>query len=36
METVGAATWSHSVRSLKQGGVIVISGATSGDVPPAD
>ena len=36
METVGAATWSHSVRSLKQGGVIVISGATSGDAPPAE
>jgi NADPH:quinone reductase-like Zn-dependent oxidoreductase len=36
METVGAATWSHSVKSLKQGGVIVISGATSGDAPPAE
>jgi NADPH:quinone reductase-like Zn-dependent oxidoreductase len=36
METVGAATWSHSVKSLKQGGVIVISGATSGDTPPAE
>ncbi len=36
METVGAATWAHSVRSLKQGGVIVISGATSGDAPPAE
>jgi len=36
METVGAATWSHSVRSLKPGGRIVISGATSGDVPPAE
>ncbi len=36
METVGQATWSHSVRSLKPGGRIVISGATSGDVPPAD
>ena len=35
METVGAATWSHSVKSLKQGGVIVISGATTGDAPPA-
>jgi len=33
METVGAATWSHSVNSLKPGGVIVISGATSGDAP---
>ncbi|MYW00732.1 zinc-binding dehydrogenase [Streptomyces sp. SID3343] len=35
METVGAATWSHSVKSLKPGGTIVISGATSGDRPPA-
>jgi NADPH:quinone reductase-like Zn-dependent oxidoreductase len=36
METVGEATWAHSLRSLKPGGVIVISGATSGAVPPAD
>jgi len=35
METVGAATWQHSVRSLKQGGTIVISGATSGPNPKA-
>ncbi|MEO7423299.1 MAG: zinc-binding dehydrogenase [Ornithinibacter sp.] len=33
METVGAATWSHSINSLRPGGVIVISGATSGDAP---
>jgi NADPH:quinone reductase-like Zn-dependent oxidoreductase len=30
METVGRATWSHSIRSLRPGGSIVISGATSG------
>jgi NADPH:quinone reductase-like Zn-dependent oxidoreductase len=36
METVGEATWAHSVRSLKPGGQIVISGATSGPNPPAD
>jgi NADPH:quinone reductase-like Zn-dependent oxidoreductase len=36
METTGAATWSHSVKSLKQGGVIVISGATTGDASPAE
>ena len=36
LETVGAATWGHSVKSLKPGGVIVISGATSGPNPPAD
>ncbi|MEU4682073.1 zinc-binding dehydrogenase [Streptomyces xinghaiensis] len=33
METVGAATWSHSVKSLKPGGTLVISGATSGPNP---
>ena len=36
METVGAATWSHSVKSLRPGGRIVISGATSGPMPPAE
>jgi NADPH:quinone reductase-like Zn-dependent oxidoreductase len=30
METVGKATWTHSVRSLRPGGRIVISGTTSG------
>jgi len=35
IETVGAATWEHSVKSLRPGGTIVISGATSGDMPPA-
>ncbi len=35
METVGAATWSHSLRSLRQGGTVVISGATSGPNPDA-
>ncbi len=30
METVGKATWSHSVKSLRPGGKIVISGTTSG------
>jgi len=33
METVGAATWSHSLKSLRQGGIVVISGATSGPNP---
>jgi NADPH:quinone reductase-like Zn-dependent oxidoreductase len=36
METVGQATWAHTLRSLRPGGVVVISGATSGAVPPAD
>lgn len=30
METVGAATWKHSLRSLRPGGTLVVSGATSG------
>ena len=36
METVGEATWSHSLRALRPGGTIVICGATSGAVPPAE
>ncbi len=36
METVGAATWDHSLKSLRPGGTVVISGATSGAMPPAD
>jgi NADPH:quinone reductase-like Zn-dependent oxidoreductase len=36
METVGRATWKHSVRSLRPGGVVVVSGATTGDDPSAD
>jgi NADPH:quinone reductase-like Zn-dependent oxidoreductase len=36
MESVGQATWAHSVRSLRPGGRIVICGATSGDAPPAE
>ncbi len=30
METVGAATWDHSLKSLNQGGTVVVSGATGG------
>jgi NADPH:quinone reductase-like Zn-dependent oxidoreductase len=30
METVGRATWSHSIRALRPGGAIVTSGTTSG------
>ena len=36
METVGEATWAHSVRSLKPGGTLVVSGATSGAAPSAE
>ena len=33
-ESVGEATWSHSMRALKPGGIIVICGSTSGPNPP--
>lgn len=36
METVGRATWSQSLRALRPGGEIVVSGATTGDDPSAD
>ncbi len=36
METVGAATWDHSLKALEPGGVVVVSGATSGPAPSAD
>jgi NADPH:quinone reductase-like Zn-dependent oxidoreductase len=36
METVGAATYGHSIRSLKPGGTLVVSGATTGDASPAE
>jgi NADPH:quinone reductase-like Zn-dependent oxidoreductase len=36
METVGEATWAHSVKSLRPGGRIVVCGATSGAMPPAE
>ena len=35
IETVGEATWDHSLKSLRPGGTIVVSGATSGAMPPA-
>jgi len=35
-ETVGKATWSHSIKSLKPGGTVVVSGATSGDADAAE
>jgi len=35
-ETVGGATWSHSLKTLKPGGVVVISGATTGDASAAE
>ena len=36
METIGEATWAHSLRSLRPGGTIVVCGATSGFAPPAE
>jgi NADPH:quinone reductase-like Zn-dependent oxidoreductase len=36
MESVGEATWSHSLKSLAPGGTIVVCGTTSGPNPPAD
>jgi NADPH:quinone reductase-like Zn-dependent oxidoreductase len=36
METVGAPTWDHSVKSLAQGGTIVVSGATGGHKAETD
>ena len=36
IETVGAATWGHSLKSVRPGGTVVCSGATSGPNPPAD
>jgi NADPH:quinone reductase-like Zn-dependent oxidoreductase len=36
IETVGEATWEHSLKSLKPGGTIVVAGATSGRKPPTD
>jgi NADPH:quinone reductase-like Zn-dependent oxidoreductase len=36
METIGKATWGHSLRALKPGGMIIVSGATTGDAPPAE
>jgi NADPH:quinone reductase-like Zn-dependent oxidoreductase len=36
METVGEATWSHSIKSLKPGGVVVTCGATTGFNPGAE
>jgi NADPH:quinone reductase-like Zn-dependent oxidoreductase len=35
-ETTGKATWGHSIRSLKPGGTVVVSGATTGDPEHAE
>lgn len=35
-ESVGAATWPHSMKAVRPGGVVVCCGATSGPTPSAD
>ena len=35
-ESVGRATWAHSMRAVRPGGVVVCCGATSGSDPSAD
>lgn len=36
LETVGAATWAHSMKAVRPGGTIVVAGMTSGTNPPLD
>ena len=36
LETTGKATWGHSIRSLKPGGTVVVSGATTGEPTSAE
>jgi NADPH:quinone reductase-like Zn-dependent oxidoreductase len=35
MDTVGAATWRHSLSAVQQGGTVVVAGVTTGEDPPA-
>jgi NADPH:quinone reductase-like Zn-dependent oxidoreductase len=36
LETVGAATWAHSMKAVRPGGTIVVAGMTGGSDPPLD
>ena len=36
MESVGEPTWATSLRAVRQGGIVVVAGATGGPNPPAD
>lgn len=36
IESVGQATWSHSIKSVRPGGTVVVCGATTGDQPGAE
>jgi NADPH:quinone reductase-like Zn-dependent oxidoreductase len=35
LDTVGEATWDFTLRALRPGGTVVVSGATTGPNPPA-
>ena len=36
LDTVGGSTWRHTIRSVKDGGQVVVCGATAGDPSPAE
>ena len=36
IESVGQATWAHSLRCVRPGGTVVVCGATTGDAPSAE
>ena len=36
VDNVGAATWAHSLRSLKRGGTLVMNGVTTGAIAETD
>ena len=36
LDSVGAATWGHSLRAVRPGGTVVVCGATSGDPSPVE
>lgn len=36
IESVGEPTWGTSLRAVRQGGIVVVAGATAGPNPPAD
>lgn len=36
IESVGEPTWGTSLRAVRQGGIVVVAGATGGPNPPAD
>ncbi|MFJ1751549.1 zinc-binding dehydrogenase [Kitasatospora sp. NPDC088134] len=35
VDSVGRATWAHSLRSVRRGGTVVVGGVTTGGYPPA-